>query len=111
MQRIFQLKGWQVKSELSDSGRGSRPCRPLRRLPTSAGQPICVASGLVVMAGRPWRWSSTATRVNCSAGICRAAAKPRLLAARWNPWGMCVASKGQTIEKNLCSLDSEKKKL
>lgn len=46
VQRIFQIKGWQVRKR-------------------------------AVMADRPWRWSSTVTCANCSAGSSREAAGRR----------------------------------
>lgn len=76
VQRIFQLKGWQVKKDRLDSGLGSKHCPPWPDSPMNVGRLIYVGSGLVAMAGRYWRWSSTAIRGNCRAGTCRALVKP-----------------------------------
>jgi hypothetical protein len=77
VQRIFQLKGWQVRNEPSDIDRVSRRSRRSPRRRTNAGRRICAASGQVETAGRPWRSSSTVTRENCWAGSSREAAERR----------------------------------
>lgn len=56
VQRIFQLKGWQVKKRSV----GFRP-RVQRRLQSRSGQmsvgpPICAVSGRERMAGVTWHW-------------------------------------------------------
>jgi len=43
--RIFQLKGWQCASGPWVTGRASRRCRRLPKLPINAGRQTCVASG------------------------------------------------------------------
>ena len=73
VQRIFQLKGWQVRNEPSDIDRVSRRSRRSPRRRTNAGRRIFAAPGRVVMVGRPWPSSSTATRENCLAGSSREA--------------------------------------
>ena len=77
VQRIFQLKGWQVRKRPI----GSRPriealpsvaeapnerslSSPLRDACRATGQPTWPASGPVRMAGPRWRWSWTATHVS-----------------------------------------------
>ena len=77
VQRVFQLMGWQVRKRAV----GHRP--RIEALPSVARAPnerwatdLCRVWG-GVMAGRPWRWSSTVTRANCSAGSSREAAGRR----------------------------------
>jgi putative transposase len=57
VQRIFQLKGWQIrKRPVGMRPRGLKTCRRWLKNRTNAGRPICVASGADVMAGRLWLW-------------------------------------------------------
>jgi hypothetical protein len=80
VQRVFQLMGGRYAREPLGIDRLLKHYRRWPRCRTSAGPPICSASGPVVMAGRPWRASSTATRESCSAGSSREAAEqPRRL--------------------------------
>jgi len=51
VQRIFQLRGWQVRKRPSACVHACRPCLRWLRRRTSAGPRICVASGVVAMAG------------------------------------------------------------
>jgi len=84
VQRIFQLKGWQVKKRAIGFRPASKPCLQWRVRRMNAGQPICAAFGPAVMVGQPWRWLSTAIRANCSAGTYHAAARLQPLAAPWS---------------------------
>ena len=57
VQRIFQLKGWQVFANArSECAQGLKTCRRWLKNRTNAGRPICAASGADVMAGRLWLW-------------------------------------------------------
>ncbi|WP_229038544.1 hypothetical protein [Salmonella enterica] len=56
VQRIFQLKGWQVRKRPVGFRPGSRPCLRWPQRPTNAGRRTYAGSGLVAMAGVPWRW-------------------------------------------------------
>jgi putative transposase len=49
-QRIFQLKGWQVRDRLA-SGLAYRPCRQSPPHRTSDGRRICAVSGPVTTLG------------------------------------------------------------
>lgn len=98
VQRIFRLKGWQVRKRPV----GARP--RIEALPSVAeapnerslsalccanacramGLPIWPASGPVRTAGRHWPWSWTATRASCSAGISRAPGRHPPRPRRWS---------------------------
>ena len=97
VQRIFQLKGWQVRKRPI----GARPriealpsvaetpnerslSSPLRDACRATGRQTWPASGLVRTAGRHWPWSWTAPRVNFLAGISRALGKHAQRHRRWS---------------------------
>jgi hypothetical protein len=96
VQRIFQIKGWQVRKrpigmrpriEAVPSVATAPNERPLSAIDTIAcratGPRTFAASGQGAMAGPLWLWSSTAIPVNSWAGICRGLAnRPR----RQVPW-------------------------
>jgi putative transposase len=71
VQRIFQLKGWQVRK------------RPIGQRPRIQALPS-VASGAARTGGSAWRWLSIATPANFLAGICRAVARPARPPVPWN---------------------------
>jgi hypothetical protein len=50
-QRIFQLKGWQVRKRAVASGHGSKRCRRRRGPRTNVGRRICAARGVAATAG------------------------------------------------------------
>ena len=56
VQRIFQLKGWQVRKRPVGSGPASRRCPRWPRRPTSAGPPIGAGSGRAAMDGHSSPW-------------------------------------------------------
>ncbi len=56
VQRIFQLKGWQVRKRPFASADESRPRRREPRSRISAGQPTYIAHGVARMAGSAWLW-------------------------------------------------------
>ena len=84
VQRIFQIKGWQVRKR--PVGMRPRieavPWLPPRR--TNAGRPTCAGSGRAAMAGPRSPWSSTATPASFWAGTCRGPARPRRPPAPWS---------------------------
>ena len=51
VQRIFQLKGWQVRKRPMAGVHGYRHCPRWPQRRTSAGQPICAVSGAARTAG------------------------------------------------------------
>jgi len=55
VQRIFQLKGWQVSGQLAID-RASRPCHRWRPSPMSAGPRTCAECGVAAIAGCRWHW-------------------------------------------------------
>nr|WP_226936317.1 hypothetical protein [Pseudogemmobacter faecipullorum] len=77
VQRVFQLKGWQVRKRPI----GMRP--RIEAIP-SADQPTCAGSGPGAMAGPRWPWSSIATPASCWAGICHDPARPQPQPVRWS---------------------------
>jgi len=81
VQRVLQLRGWQVRKRPIGMLPASRRSCPWPRPRTSAGRPTCAGSGPGAMAGPPLPSSSTATRANCSAG------RPVGRADRKVPWG------------------------
>ncbi len=56
VQRIFQLKGWQVRKRALGSGRGSKPRSLVPNFRISVGPRTYVAYGVARMAGSAWRW-------------------------------------------------------
>ncbi|WP_229038567.1 transposase [Salmonella enterica] len=56
VQRIFQLKGWQVRKRPVGFRPRIQPCLRWPQRPTNAGRRTYAGSGLVAMAGVPWRW-------------------------------------------------------
>ena len=58
VQRIFQIKGWQVRnaSARSACGPGSRPCPRSPRPRTNVGRRTFAESGRGVTAGPRWHW-------------------------------------------------------
>jgi len=83
VQRIFQLKGWQVRKRAL----GSRPRIERSRPPsvrTSAGRRTCAGCGVARTVGWCWPWSSTVIPISCSAGIWPERGKRRQRVPRWN---------------------------
>jgi len=54
VQRIFQLKGWQVRKRAI--GHAFKHCRQWPQRPTSVGLQIYAVSGPAKTAGRHWPW-------------------------------------------------------
>ena len=53
VQRIFQIKGWQVRKRPIGMRPASKRCPPLRPRRMNAGPPTCVGYGRAVTAGPP----------------------------------------------------------
>jgi hypothetical protein len=84
VQRIFQIKGWQVRKRAIGMRPRIQALPSVTKAPNEAGRPMCAGSGPVTMARPRWPWSSIAIPVNCWAGTCRAAARRALRRARWS---------------------------
>ncbi len=54
VQRVFQLRGWQVRKRRWECVPASRRSRPWQQPRTSAGRPICAVSGRGEMGGARW---------------------------------------------------------